>query len=181
MKDLSRSIAGNVALSLSASPYLSSDELIDTLLQQGVRAACFGEENPPRTRTAFEEAVDRGRERLYPCVEELSGLLAGWLRDAAELRRSLEEPRVRLVSAAADETRQHLRRLFEPAWLQMIPLDWLRQLPRYLKAEQRRWQRNSARGGEPVQVHKRTQALVAAPSGAERAVGCGGALDSAAR
>lgn len=31
-------------------------------------------------------------------------------------------------------------------------MEWLRQLPRYLKAEQRRWQRNSARGGEPKQI-----------------------------
>jgi ATP-dependent helicase HrpA len=30
--------------------------------------------------------------------------------------------------------------------------DWLRQLPRYLKAEERRWQRVLARGGEPPQV-----------------------------
>ena len=30
--------------------------------------------------------------------------------------------------------------------------DWLRQLPRYLKAEERRWQRNAARGAEPPQI-----------------------------
>jgi ATP-dependent helicase HrpA len=152
-RDLAKSIAGNIPLSLSASPYMNSDALIDTLLQLGFRAACFGETDPPRTRTAFDAAINRGRERLYPCLEEMSGLLAGWLKDAAEVRQSLEEPRVRLVSAAADETRQHLRRLFEPAWLQIVPIDWLRQLPRYLKAEQRRWQRNFARGSESVQVH----------------------------
>ncbi len=30
--------------------------------------------------------------------------------------------------------------------------DWLRQLPRYLKAEERRWQRNAVRGSEPPQI-----------------------------
>jgi ATP-dependent helicase HrpA len=33
-----------------------------------------------------------------------------------------------------------------------MSLEWLRQLPRYLKAEERRWQRNAARGGEPGTV-----------------------------
>jgi ATP-dependent helicase HrpA len=153
-KDLAKSIASNVPLSLSASPYMSGDALADTLLQLGVRAACFGEADPPRTRAGFDTAVDRGRERLYPCVEEISGLMAAWLRDAAEIRQLLDQPRVRLLSTAVDESRQHLRRLFEPAVLQLSPIDWLRQLPRYLKAELRRWQRNSARGGEPAQVHK---------------------------
>ncbi len=32
------------------------------------------------------------------------------------------------------------------------PQDWLRQLPRYLKAEQRRWQRNAVRGSEPAHI-----------------------------
>jgi ATP-dependent helicase HrpA len=33
-----------------------------------------------------------------------------------------------------------------------VPLDWLRQVPRYLKAELRRWQRNSVRGSEPKHI-----------------------------
>jgi ATP-dependent helicase HrpA len=154
VKDLSKSIAGKVQLSLSASPYMNSDELTDTLLQWGVRSACFGDADPPRSRAAFDEAVDRARERLYPSVDEMSDLLMGWLKEAAQLRQMLEQPRIYLLSAAADETRRHLRRLFEPAALQIIPMDWLRQLPRYLKAEQRRWQRNSARGGEPANLYK---------------------------
>jgi ATP-dependent helicase HrpA len=153
-RDLSKSIAGNVPLCLSASPYMSSDALIDTLLQLGFRAACFGDAQAPRTRAAFDDAVDRGRERLYPCVEEMSAMMAAWLKDAAELRQTLEDSRIRLLSAAADETRQHLRRLFEPAQMQIMPIEWLRQLPRYLKAEQRRWQRNAVRGAESAQVAK---------------------------
>jgi ATP-dependent helicase HrpA len=31
-------------------------------------------------------------------------------------------------------------------------VDWLRQLTRYVKAEERRWQRLLARGGEPPQI-----------------------------
>jgi len=39
-----------------------------------------------------------------------------------------------------------------PGNLESLPADWLRQLPRYLKAEERRWQRSAARGGEPPHI-----------------------------
>ena len=151
-KDLAKSIANNASLCLSASPYMNSDSLIDMLLQMGFRAACFGEDQAPRGRAAFDAAVDRGRERLYACVEDMSGQMAGWFKEAAEVRKTLEDSRLKLLPIAAEETRQHLRRLFEPAMLQTMPIDWLRQMPRYLKAELRRWQRNSARGSEPAPV-----------------------------
>jgi ATP-dependent helicase HrpA len=36
--------------------------------------------------------------------------------------------------------------------LRSVATDWLRQLSRYLKAEQRRWQRNAVRGNESPNV-----------------------------
>jgi ATP-dependent helicase HrpA len=149
-RDLAKSLEGSVALLLSATPYMTSDALIDTLLQLTFRAACFGEAEAPRTRAAFEATVDRGRERLYPCLEEMSGLMRGWLKEASDVRQALDDSRVGLLAGAAEETRQHLRRLLAPNTLQLAQLDWLRQVPRYLKAEQRRWQRNTVRGSEPA-------------------------------
>jgi len=67
-----------VPLLLSASPYINSDDLTDMLLQLSFGSACFGEIDAPRTRTAYELAVDRGRERLYASLEEASAMLAGW-------------------------------------------------------------------------------------------------------
>lgn len=153
-RDLAKSIGSLVALLLSASPYMNSDAFIDTLLQLAFRRACFDAAEAPRTRAAFDAAVDAARERLYPCVEEMSTMAAGWLKEAAAVRRMLDDARVRLLTGAAEETRQHLRRLLEPRTLQIVSLDWLRQLPRYLQAEQRRWQRNAVRGGEPAQIAK---------------------------
>jgi ATP-dependent helicase HrpA len=75
-----------------------------------------------------------------------------WLAEALSVRQSLDDPRVRLLSDAAEETRQHLRRLLDHRVLKTVSPEWLRQLPRYLKAEQRRWQRNAVRGGEPPTI-----------------------------
>ncbi len=106
----------------------------------------------PRRRADFDAALERGRERLYAAVEEVSVLVAGWFKEAGELRQTLDDARVRLMADAAEETRRHLRWLLDPKLLQNAPLDWLRQLSRYLKAEQRRWQRNTVRGNEPAHI-----------------------------
>ena len=151
-RDLAKSIGSSVALLLSASPYLDSDALIDALLQLTFRSACFAEGEPPRTRLEFEAAVDKARERLYPSLEHMSAMIQSWLKEASEARQALNDSRIRPLADAAEETRQHLRRLLDFATISSAPLHWLRQVPRYLKAEQRRWQRNAVRGSESGQI-----------------------------
>jgi ATP-dependent helicase HrpA len=151
-RDLAKSIGSSVSLLLRASPYLDSDALIDALLQLTFRDACFAEAEAPRTKVEFEAAVDKGRERLYPCLEQMSAITLGWLMESSEVRQTLDDSRVRLLAEPAEETRRHIGRLLDHATLTTAPLDWLRQLPRYLKAEQRRWQRNTVRGSEPAHI-----------------------------
>jgi ATP-dependent helicase HrpA len=147
-RDLAKQMAGNSSLLLTASPYLDSDELIDTLLQLAFARACFGEEQAPRERGAFERAVDSGRERLYPCAEEVVATAQGWFADASTVRHLIDQPGARPSAEAMEEGREHLRQLLRAETLRSLPPDWLRQYPRYLKAEARRWQRHGARGSE---------------------------------
>ncbi len=151
-RDLAKAVGSSVALLLRASPYLTSDALIDALLQLTIRCACFAEAEPPRTRPEFEAAVEQGRERLYLCLEQMSAMISSWLKEASEVRQALDDSRVRLLAASAEETRRHLQGLLDFTTLNTVSLDWLRQLPRYLKAEQRRWQRNAVRGNETSQI-----------------------------
>jgi ATP-dependent helicase HrpA len=151
-RDLGKTIAGNAALLLAASPYLRSSALIEAVLQWVFRRACFGDGEAPRTREAFEKAVDQGRARLHPCLEEITAGALNWFTEARAARRVLDDPRNTLAADAADESNEHLRRLLSPGNLESLSADWLRQLPRYLKAEERRWQRNAARGGESPSI-----------------------------
>jgi ATP-dependent helicase HrpA len=61
------------------------------------------------------------------------------------------------LTEAVAETRQHLRALLDHRVMQTASPDWLRQMPRYLKAEQRRWQRNAVRGSEPTGTARELQ------------------------
>ena len=157
-RDLGRSISGNASLLLAASPYAESGELIDALLQRTFRAACFGDAEAPRSRAAFEQAVDQGRARLHPCLDEIVAGALGWLNEARAVRRALDDPRTALAADAVDESHEHLRRLLKPSALESTSTDWLRQLPRYLKAQERRWQRNAARGGESSNIVRELRA-----------------------
>jgi ATP-dependent helicase HrpA len=151
-RDLAKSVAGNAALLLAASPYLTGDALTETLLQWAFRRACFADAEAPRVRGAFEQAVERGRALLHSSLEEIAAAALAWFNEARALRRALDAARAASLAEAADESGEHLRRLLAADNLQSCSTDWLRQLPRYLKAEERRWQRNAARGGEPPYV-----------------------------
>jgi ATP-dependent helicase HrpA len=151
-RDLGKSLAGNTALLLAANPYAPGSALIEVLLQKAFARACFGDSAAPRTRAAFEQAVDEGRARLHPCLDEIVAAALGWFSEARAVRRSLEDPRTALMADAAEESQEHLRGLLSAATLQGLSADWSRQLTRYLKAEERRWQRGAARGGEPAHI-----------------------------
>jgi ATP-dependent helicase HrpA len=148
-RDLGKGIAGNASLLLAASPYAESGALIDMLLQRTFRRACFEDAPAPRTRNAFDQAVERGRARLHPCLDEMVVDTLAWLTEARAVRRALDDRRTTLSAEAVEESHLHLRRLLNPGALESTSTEWLRQLPKHLKAEERRWQRNAARGAEP--------------------------------
>ena len=113
------------------------------------RRACFGESPVPRSKAAFDEALDQGRARLHSSLAEITAEALRWFTEARSIRRALDDPGSTRAAEATQESHEHLRRLLNAAALDSMPADWLRQLPRYLKAEERRWQRSAVRGGEP--------------------------------
>jgi ATP-dependent helicase HrpA len=151
-RELAKTISSDTQLLLAASPYLSGDRLVDVLLQLIFRRACFQDAEPPRTREQFEAAVEAGRERLYPAQADLAASARTWFTEARAVRRLLDDPRARAYPELSEETHAHLHRLLSDETISEFSSDWLRQLTRYMKAEERRWQRLLARGGEPPQI-----------------------------
>jgi ATP-dependent helicase HrpA len=152
MRDLAKRLTGSPSLQLRAAPYLNTHDLLDTLLQLSVRKACFGDAVAPRSRPAFEAAIDGGRERLHQAFDEVTAAISACLTEAGEVRRALDDPRLGAQREAVGESREHLRTLLNASALQAAAPRWTRQLPRYLKAELRRWQRNAVRGPEPPRI-----------------------------
>jgi ATP-dependent helicase HrpA len=158
MRDLAKLAVADMRLLLAASAYFGRDALIELLLQLCCRRACFADLDPPRTREAFESQVDRGRADLHEMLEQAIAEVGGWLAEARNVRRLFEDPRARAHAQAAGETQAHVTQMLRPDRLQALSPDWLRQVPRWLKAEERRWQRIFARGSESPQVLAELQA-----------------------
>src|SRR5882724_1758723 len=119
-RDLGKAMAGNASLLLAASPYLKSGALIEAVLQLTFRRACFGDGGAPRTRQAFDAAVDQGRARLHPCLEETIAGALNWFTEARAVRRALDDPRTALAADAVEETHEHLRRLLSAGNLESL-------------------------------------------------------------
>jgi ATP-dependent helicase HrpA len=151
-RDLWKRVTANVPLLLAASPYLPGSALAEVLLQLAFRRACFDDGEAPRTRESFEAAVERGRERLHASLEEIMASASGWFTEARAVRRLLDDPRLHARADWAAESHAHLRELLSAEAIAESSADGLRQLPRYLKAEERRWQRLLARGSETPHI-----------------------------
>jgi ATP-dependent helicase HrpA len=90
-------------------------------------------------------------------LEEIAATARAWFSDASVVRRSLDTHAGKSLQPAAEETRVHLRRLLSPQVLRSLTPEWLRQYPRYIKAETRRWQRNAERRGEAAGIFQELQ------------------------
>lgn len=147
-RDLGKRIAENAPLLLAASPYLRGEALIDTLLHLTYRRACFGDAPPPRTRGAFEQALERARESLFDTLSSVCTQASAWFTEARAVRRLLDDARAKAMPQLAADSHVHLRKILDARALVSMPLEQLSQMPRYLRAEERRWQRLLARGSE---------------------------------
>jgi ATP-dependent helicase HrpA len=152
-RDLARAAAADVSLTMAALSLMSGEALIDGMLQLAFRRACFPD-LPPRERAGFETAIERGRARLFEEFDSVVGTVKTLFAAAREVRRLLDDPRVRRFAPLVEESRAHLESLFQPERLFGNAGEWMRQLPRYLKAEERRWQRVLSRGGEASQIQQ---------------------------
>jgi ATP-dependent helicase HrpA len=151
-RDLARALHADARLLLAASPYARGDALIESLISLAVLRACFGNADPPRSRNEFAAALERVRPVLHGEVLALGAQALEWYSAGRAVRRLLEDPRARAYPAEAAASLAHIESLLDPkAWCDKAA-GYLSHLPRYLRAEERRWQRLLSRGGEPAAI-----------------------------
>ena len=172
VRDLTRRISGSAPLLLLANSYLTANGLADLIVRRALRNCCFPDERAPRTRAGFASALELGRAGLDASGTTLSTAALGWFTTLRSVRAQIADPRCRKLGVQAAESDAALRALMAGAALPGAPAAWFAQLPRYLQAEERRWQRLKTRGTEPESILAellRSQARVAGLRAALRA------------
>ena len=150
-REAAREVHEDAPLMLGASPYVEATLVVDGLVAAATRRACFGDDEPPRTRAAFEAGIAAGRARLAAVLTAARASARTLFEAARAVRSIVILPRVGPAAEAAKETQAHLQRLLR-AFLADPPEPWSERIPRYVLAEQRRWRRDPRRGVEPPSV-----------------------------
>jgi ATP-dependent helicase HrpA len=136
MKQLEKSLPGFAQAALLLRAVATPDELKDDLLTAITDRAFIGEDNLPRGPKDFEELKQRARTRL-PAVREAGCRL--FITIAEEYQRATQRLAVaKGLPAPVADIRAQLGLLVFKGFLAATPWERLHDLPRYLKAMQRR-------------------------------------------
>jgi ATP-dependent helicase HrpA len=135
-----------------------SAALVDDLLLAAVEQA-FELDPPVRTEAEFAARLARGRGQLVAEADTLRELLGEILPLQRALRRALAPAAKNDAHAGVrTELAAQLAELVGPRMLTNTPRDWRRQLPRYLRAAEQRWQKRGQRNEPELAAEVRTAA-----------------------
>lgn len=142
-----------------------STRLVDEVIELVADRAFFPDNADPRSirsRPRFDAAVVSAIDRLYQAAEQVPALVVRILEAHHAVALRLEPPAPTNAASppnpTLDDARAQVGALVAPGFLLRTPARWLRHLPRYLAAVQRRLDRLRAGGDAAV---TRDQALMA--------------------
>ena len=128
---------GAQALALGASPYRSTDALVDDLQLAAVMSLVPNAADI-RTQAAYEAARTRLRDDLEDGVQRIALLTATILTEARALDGEIRSATSMALLATVSEVRAQANDLAGDGFLSRTPPDRLQHLPRYLAALRRR-------------------------------------------
>ncbi|HEX4585355.1 MAG TPA: ATP-dependent RNA helicase HrpA [Burkholderiaceae bacterium] len=138
IQHLQRSLSSlqTVRMQASVVPSLSAalpsfEDLRDQVVGAAIDRTCL-EEPWPANREQFVARKDEARGRLSLIAQQVAGLAATIVQEAAQLPKKLAA--ARSFSAACSDVEQQLARLFPKRFIEQTPAAQLAHYPRYLKA-----------------------------------------------
>ena len=161
MKQLDRSLPGLTQAALILRELAPADDWKEDLVTAIADRAFIGEDVFPRGANAFESLKQRARTRLPAVREAACRLFASIAEEYQRAQQKLAAAAKSIPQPAAD-VRAQLARLVFKGFLSATPWQRLHDLPRYLKAMQRRLdkcpsdpERDAKHAGNIAEVWKR--------------------------
>ncbi len=133
VKYLRKELLKGQDLKLKAATLRGREVLVADLINAAYQQALLGDGAIPRNREAFEQRLTAGKGNIVNAANELETMLISWLPSLADIHRTLKKMGLAGFQAAPDIHRQ-LAMLFQEGFLFEVPLQWLEQYQRYLKA-----------------------------------------------
>lgn len=117
---------------------LGSDEDLKRELVYAALDRTFLGESLPRTEAGFRQRLEQGRPRLVATAERLAEGLEEVLGRYQAIRKALKQFNALALMDSLKDLQEHLDSLVYPGFLQQTPPEYLAELPRYLRALERR-------------------------------------------
>jgi ATP-dependent helicase HrpA len=137
MKSLEKQLPGFTQAALALRGLAPADDWKEDLLTSIADRAFIGEDELPRGEAAFEALKQRARARL-PAVREAGCRLFASIAEEHQRAQQKLAAAARSMPQPAADVRGQLARLVFKGFLGATPWERLHDLPRYLKAAQRR-------------------------------------------
>lgn len=109
------------------------------------RQACLADAVLPRTEAGFAERLAIGNGKMGAAANEVATLIGEILHGHHRVLGLLGRERSPARLAATQDILSQLDRLFPQNWLQVVPMQALRDYPRYLQGVEVRWDRLQGR------------------------------------
>jgi ATP-dependent helicase HrpA len=149
-----RTLPGFDGMGLRHAALGHDEDLADQLALLIADRAFLAEAPLPRCEEGFGHALETGAQRIWEVGVDVCDLTARVLEAHHALAVALDRDLAPQWSDAVEDIRRHVGHLLPPGFLTVTPFEWLRHLPRYLAAAEKRLAK-LARGG-----HVRDAALV---------------------
>ncbi|HET8701111.1 MAG TPA: DUF3418 domain-containing protein, partial [Nitrococcus sp.] len=135
---LRRGLPGIDRLCLLYSVLGSCDALKQDLLAVTYQSVFMAEGTLPRTREAFKTRLQAGRQELIPTATRLVQTLLQILEQYQDVRRRLKAKMPPAWLESGRDMREQLDAMIYAGFVQETPVEWLGELPRYIRALARR-------------------------------------------
>ncbi|MEX2962913.1 ATP-dependent RNA helicase HrpA [Microbulbifer sp. TYP-18] len=133
VKYLRKELLRGRELGLSAADLGRREEVADDIMLAAARELFWPDEQWPRSLAEFEAALQK-RSELVAVAQTMADLLIKALALLVPLRKQLKQQRNLALAMAVGDIQQQLAGLFYRGCIFDTPLEWQRQLGRYLKA-----------------------------------------------
>ncbi len=126
------------------------EDVVDDIQMAAIRHCCFDAlESLPRTKAAFEQAIDQKAGAINEYANQLAMQLVEQLKTITTIRKTIKQSKNPLqLATASDDIVGQLEYLYFPGYHYFTPSQWLAHYERYLKAIIVRLEK------VPQQVHK---------------------------
>ncbi len=132
-KYLRKQLLKGADLQLKAAGLPGKEALALSIIDAAYFLALIENKPIPRTQQAFELHLTEGKSGVVGFANELEALLISWLPLLSEIRKAIKKQGLTAVHAVGDINHQ-LATLFAKEFLVRVPILWLQQYQRYLKA-----------------------------------------------